>query len=251
MRLAVITDVHANYPALKAVLGRLKKVGYDRLVHTGDAIAIGPQPRECLELLLELDDAQLIMGNHDDWYAHGLPEPRPPWMSRSERQHQLWTHNRLGTNFRQPVASWPWFIEEKIRGVGVRFLHYAMREDGRTFKAIRPQPSAQDLDVLFGDLDGELIFFGHDHSYSNVHGHSHYVNPGSLGCQKTARAPYCLVDFANGNYRITCGSEPYDDRALYEAFERLQVPAREFIYEAFFGGRFRSPTSFAGQGVDS
>lgn len=52
MKLAVLTDVHANLPALRAALRALEQEGFDLLVHLGDAIAIGPFPSECLELLL-------------------------------------------------------------------------------------------------------------------------------------------------------------------------------------------------------
>ena len=65
MRVVVITDVHANLPALKAVLESIRVEGYDALVHTGDAIAIGPYPAECLDLLLGVPNIRFVMGNHD------------------------------------------------------------------------------------------------------------------------------------------------------------------------------------------
>ncbi len=48
MRLVVMTDVHANLPALDAAPTAIAHHGYDLLVHTGDAISIGPFPAECL-----------------------------------------------------------------------------------------------------------------------------------------------------------------------------------------------------------
>ena len=81
MRIVVLTDVHGNLPALNVALHSIEREGYDLLVHLGDAIAIGPFPAECLERLLALPRARLLMGNHDVWFASGLPEPRPSWMS--------------------------------------------------------------------------------------------------------------------------------------------------------------------------
>jgi predicted phosphodiesterase len=43
MRIVVITDLHANLPALQALLQAIRTHDYDALYHTGDAIAIGPQ----------------------------------------------------------------------------------------------------------------------------------------------------------------------------------------------------------------
>jgi hypothetical protein len=51
-KIAVMTDVHANLPALQAALSTIEQEGYDLLVHTGDAIAIGPYPAETLDVLL-------------------------------------------------------------------------------------------------------------------------------------------------------------------------------------------------------
>lgn len=56
MKIAVFTGVHANLPALEAALTAIDQPGCDCIVHTGDAIAIGPHPAECLDKLLALPD---------------------------------------------------------------------------------------------------------------------------------------------------------------------------------------------------
>ncbi|MCB8945983.1 MAG: metallophosphoesterase [Ardenticatenaceae bacterium] len=95
MKIAVITDVHANLPALQAVLRAIEQEGYDLLVHLGDAVAIGPFPAECLEVLLNVPNTQFVMGNHDEWLAYGLPQPQPEWMSDGEVAHQQWTQGQV------------------------------------------------------------------------------------------------------------------------------------------------------------
>src|SRR5690606_7205081 len=92
MKIVVITDVHANLPALEAALDSIQRRGYDLLVHTGDAIGIGPFPAECIERLLSLPRALFVMGNHDALFAHGIPSPRPQGVSDGEVLHQRWTH---------------------------------------------------------------------------------------------------------------------------------------------------------------
>jgi predicted phosphodiesterase len=56
MRIVVMTDSHANLPALQAALKDIRGNGYDVIVHTGDAVAIGPYPAECLDLLFNTRD---------------------------------------------------------------------------------------------------------------------------------------------------------------------------------------------------
>ena len=74
MKVAVLTDVHANLPALEATLRVIEDAGCEAIYHTGDAIGIGPFPAECLARLLATPRMRLIMGNHDAWFAFGLPQ---------------------------------------------------------------------------------------------------------------------------------------------------------------------------------
>lgn len=78
MRLVVLTDLHGNLPALEAALTEIDRDGYDLLAHTGDAVGIGPFPAECLDRLLGLKNALLLTGNHDAWFASGLPDLSEP-----------------------------------------------------------------------------------------------------------------------------------------------------------------------------
>jgi putative phosphoesterase len=65
MRIAVLSDVHGNLPALEAVLGEVEGEGFDLVVSGGDVVA-GPMPRECLERLAALGDRiRWVMGNAD------------------------------------------------------------------------------------------------------------------------------------------------------------------------------------------
>ena len=76
MKIAVLTDVHGNLPALQAAMRAIRREDADAIFHTGDAIGIGPFPAECLELLLGTPGVHLICGNHDSWFSTGIPEPQ-------------------------------------------------------------------------------------------------------------------------------------------------------------------------------
>jgi putative phosphoesterase len=236
MKIAIITDVHGNLPALQAVLKATQRDGVDLLVHLGDVIAIGPFPAECLDVLLNVSKAQFIMGNHDKWLVHGLPQPQPEWMSDGEVMHQQWTHKQIAPAQKTAVSLWPMLIQHNFTGVSVSFLHYALAANGRDFMPIINQPTATDFDLIFPAT--ELVFYGHTHRTSDIQGRARYINPGSLGCQPEAVAPYTIVVLANGRYTIEHHTIPYDDEPLAKAFAVRQVPEREFLCQAFFGGRF-------------
>lgn len=237
VRLAVFTDVHANLPALEAALAEIARLGVDGIVHTGDAIAIGPHPAECLDLLLNTPNLRNLMGNHDAWFAHGLPHPRPSWLTDGELAHQQWTHAQLDPALTTAVATLPYSLHEKIDGVDVMFTHYALDSTGHDFLPIVKHPTAADLDTLFAGCDADLLFYGHEHSASDHHGRARFINPGSLGCHTQPLARFALVELAAGRATVTHHAAPYADDRLTADFHHRAVPDATFINQIFFGGR--------------
>jgi putative phosphoesterase len=64
MRVALISDLHANEVALKAVLDDIERVGADQIVCLGDVATLGPRPGAIIQMLRDLQ-CPCIMGNHD------------------------------------------------------------------------------------------------------------------------------------------------------------------------------------------
>ena len=241
MKIIVITDVHANLPALQAALISIRQEGYDLLVHTGDTIAIGPFPAECLELLLHTPNARFVMGNHDAYFAYGLPQPQPSWMSDGEVAHQQWTHAQLDPGWRAAVAQWPYCLQENFVGVAITFVHYGLDTTGREFATTLWQPTVPDLDQLFAQHATPLLFYGHHHPFSDIQGRSRYINPGSLGCYTAPLARYTVVEIQQNTFAISHRQVTYDDQALSAAFIQRNVPERSLINRFFFGGRLPIP----------
>lgn len=67
MRLLLLSDVHANFPALEAVLADASG-HFDEAAHLGDALGYGPHPAEVLRVLRELEEevpTRFLLGNHE------------------------------------------------------------------------------------------------------------------------------------------------------------------------------------------
>ncbi|MEF3279501.1 MAG: metallophosphatase family protein [Elusimicrobiota bacterium] len=63
---AILSDIHANYEALKVVLSYLEKNSISNYIICGDIIGYGPQPVECVDSIRSLGDkAKIVLGNHD------------------------------------------------------------------------------------------------------------------------------------------------------------------------------------------
>ncbi len=65
MKYGVISDIHANYHAMKNVLGFLYEEKVDLIINCGDVVGYGPQPNRCIEVIRNKEKCLNIMGNHD------------------------------------------------------------------------------------------------------------------------------------------------------------------------------------------
>lgn len=234
-RIGVITDLHANLPALETALAAMELEGCEDIVHTGDAIGIGPHPAECLHLLLNRPHTHLLMGNHDGYFAFGLPRPQPAWMSDDEWAHQHWTHEQIDPALIEVVASWPWELTLPLGDSSARFCHYAMPPGGMDFARIVDDPSPADLDRLFPD-EAEVVFYGHHHPRSDLQGAARYVNPGALGCNRVPEARFAVLTIAgDGRWSVDLHAVPYDQAWLVDAYYDRDVPAAGALLRMFHG----------------
>lgn len=228
----MIADAHANLPATTAALNALDAQLCSTVVHVGDAIAIGPHPREVTALLAERNVA-CILGNHDCWFAFGLPERWVERMSAEELEHQRWTHAQLSDADRQAMREWPYEVTMRIGTQRVVFLHYARCPDGE-FDFIK-DPLPADFERLYRPVPGEIVVFGHDHRPFDIeYGGRRFLSPGSLGCHDRPEARALVLSATpTGSVAVDKVSVPYDDSELLADFDQRHVPARDFIRRTF------------------
>ncbi|HZY42038.1 MAG TPA: metallophosphoesterase family protein, partial [Anaerolineae bacterium] len=96
MRIALLSDIHANLVALNTVLDDLDRERIDQLVFLGDAAVFGPQPREVLAVLRNLNCLS-IMGNTDDWLLNQTPGNSTDEDSRHLADIYFWCAEQLSS----------------------------------------------------------------------------------------------------------------------------------------------------------
>ena len=234
-RIAVITDTHANLPALEAALAAIGELGCEAIFHTGDAVGIGPSPQEVTDRLLHTPGVRLTMGNHDELCAFENPEPRPIWLDDRLAANAAWTRAHVDPGVRRAMATWPYEIVEVCSGWRIAFLHYPRDAGGDGFAGILPYPTRTDLDRLFAGQEANLILYGHHHPAADQVGRARYINPGSLGCGPMSEARFTVVEFDQSEEpALRHHAVPYDRTPLHDALVQREVPDHEFLRRAFF-----------------
>jgi putative phosphoesterase len=247
MRIAVLTDIHGNLPALQAVLADIEnRADIEHIYCLGDMLAIGYETNRVLELLLTRTDISIVSGNHDEAVLALINHEAYPKSHRNERTHHQWIADRVQPEFADALQKLPRQIQKQIEGHTVLFTHYHINPDKMDapisedpFSRI-VAPTLENIILLFNGLQNtDLICFGHHHPLHHFITNSCiYLNPGSLGCQPKPTAPYAVVNIGK-SIEAEIVEVPYDNRAFLEGYEDLKVPERHNILKIFHGGQLQ------------
>jgi predicted phosphodiesterase len=178
----VLYDIHANLPALEAVLADAEGAGADSYVLGGDYAFAGAWPSETVAVLRELD-ALWIRGNGERWTADADAAPELDLV----RKAIAYCRQELGDELVSEMGALPGQVELE----GVLFCHGSPRSDVETFA---PTPVEREEELLEGAQQPVLVF-GHSHlQFRRQRDGRLLVNPGSVGmpCDGDRRAAYAL-----------------------------------------------------------
>jgi putative phosphoesterase len=150
MRVAVVSDVHGNLPALEAVLLEVDREGAELVVSGGD-VAMGPMPAECVDRLRGLGRPILwVRGNADR-------EAGPPQFEALTR----WVTHHLGPDRRRFLKQASLTERATVDGLGpVLFCHGSPRSDEEILTKVSPEPRVA---AALAEVDEQVVVHGHTH----------------------------------------------------------------------------------------
>jgi diadenosine tetraphosphatase ApaH/serine/threonine PP2A family protein phosphatase len=184
--LAILYDIHANLPALEAVLADADAAGADRYLLGGDYAALGAWPNETLERLRELHGPAWLRGNWERWLDNAEGIPDIPFI----RNAREWALGAVDDAVVTELAALPMTLELD----GILFSHASPTSDMRSFL---PQPADDEEELLAATDGARRLVFGHTHlQFQRETGDGiELVNPGSVGLpfDGDVRAAYALL----------------------------------------------------------
>lgn len=218
MRVAAISDIHGNLPALEAVLADVEREQVDAIVVVGDTIS-GPWAAEAFDRVKELA-ATVVRGNADREV-----------IERSDRYGPLarWSADRVGDERLAFAASWPLVSELDIDGLGRTLVcHSTPASDDPIYTRITPE---EELRALFDGVEAQLVLCGHTHMQYDrklASGGLRIVNPGSVGLPyEGERGAYWALLGPDVEFRRSA----YDVEAAVAAIEVMGAPVDTKLLE--------------------
>jgi putative phosphoesterase len=217
----LIGDVHANLPALEAVLEDASNRGVSTIWNVGDFTGYGAFPDEVVRRLLK-EDTQSVVGNYDlkvlkvkekekkeeekEEEEGAVEKEEPP----EDRNAIKWTYDNLSKKSRKYLKSLP---EELRLEAGGKRIFLSHKSPSQGDKQIGPETPDERLREIAHRADADVIIFGHSHiPFSRQVDGVWFINPGGAGRQDDGdpRASYAILQtdpLEVNHYRVTYDAE--------------------------------------------
>lgn len=274
MKIAIISDIHANLEALKATMKDIEKRKVDKIICLGDTISKGVHPKECIEIVKNKCDI-VIRGNCDRHFStnhENIDE-----MIEIEKKRLIWNQSIIGKEDREYLYNLPFCYEFYMSGSLVRLFHATPEVDNKAIvnedkidtKIKMFYPSEKTISQNVADV----VIYGHiHHPYMDKIYNRTLINVGSVGNSfdvvrnpekdgdvlETTKSNYLIIEGEYGSKEYTSEISfqfikvPYDiDKELED--ETLNIEKDSYRFE-LKEGRYRNMTkindNFKRLGID-
>jgi predicted phosphodiesterase len=248
-RIAVISDVHGNVTALRAVLADIEARGITRVVNLGDVIGKGPRGSEAVKLTREACEAT-VRGNWDAFVARDAVHESPLVQ---------WTRDELSDSDVAWLAALPATCEFLVSGRRVRLFHASQASE---FVRVWGQHSDEEFRGMFtnteftgtfraghADEDGavpDVVGYGDIHSaYLKASQGRTLFNVGATGNHLDApTAPYVILEGVAGSpepapFSVSFARVAYDIEAEISVARKLGMPQADAYARELLDGLYR------------
>ena len=225
MKVALIGDVHANLPALEAVLAHANEAGVQEIWHVGDFVGYGAFPDEVVKRLRR-EDALSIVGNYD-LKVLILKKKMDKWRKSKRPEKWLafkWAYENLSKKSRAYLRSLPKEIRFEVERKRILLTHGSPASIEEQLTPDTPEERLQELAHI---SDADVIVCGHSHRplARQVDG-VWFINTGSVGRPDDGdpRAAYAILHIQPELFQVRHYRLEYDVAEAVAAIRKHELP---------------------------
>ena len=231
-KILLLGDIHANYPALKAIDKYIKPNRFDRIVNTGDFTVYSTFPNETIRWFRKRKKTICILGNTDLKTLRILNGRKLKKPTKAEKRVMyFWTSENLDPKNITYLKSLPEQTEFSVGGIRIGIFH-GTREDPD--EELVPSAPESRFQQLAKDSPYQVQIMGHSHVpyYKMVDG-VHFINPGSVGrmFDGDPRTSFSILKVGSGKIAVEHFRIPY---AVEKVVKGLKAEKLPYIYAKMF-----------------
>ena len=230
MRIAIFSDIHGNKEALNSIIEDIKKENIKEIICLGDTIGIGPNPKECMDLIIN-NNIKMVLGNHELYFLKGTNIDDN--LGESEIKHQNWIKEQITDKQKQFLEECNMTIEKEINGKKVLFEHFPIDYNSKEQYPFYDLKIAKDGSIkeIVDILNYDLIFIGHEHNDFCID--NKLFDIGSSGCRKDNKTRYTIFD--TETFMVETKIINFDREIFISDLLKYEYPDRNLIAKWFFG----------------
>ncbi|MBA2626395.1 MAG: metallophosphoesterase family protein [Gemmatimonadales bacterium] len=228
MSVALITDIHANLPALEAALAHIGGLGIETVYCGGDLVGYGPHPNE---VCARIEDLALptIYGNYDYAIGRDLEDCGCAYIDPHDKAiGQLsvdWTLAHSNERAKAFMCELPFDLRFELGGKRVRLVHGSPRKVNEYLFEDKPARTFERIAAL---ADCDVLVFGHTHKpWVHEYGGVLFVNCGAVGKPKDGdpRASFAVLEAGADGIAVRIERVGYDALAVAREMRAVGLPA--------------------------
>jgi putative phosphoesterase len=226
MKVAIISDIHANIHALEAVWGDIQNQSPDSVYCLGDLVGYGAFPNEVVEFVRS-HKVPTIMGNYDEGVGFDLHDCgcvyKDPEKDRLGKLSLIWTRETTKAENKKALQSLPMNFRLEENTPQLLLVHGSPRKMNEYLYEDRPEATFDRIAKVAGT---DVLLFGHTHlPYQKHVNETLFVNTGSVGKPKDgdSRAGYVILKL-NQKTDVEFRRVEYDVEAAAKAIRNSGLP---------------------------
>lgn len=227
----LISDIHANYPALNAVAEKVKGQKFDLIINGGDSIVYAPFPNETLNWLRK-HNAVSILGNTDIKVLQVLAGKKLDKPRKKEKRIMYTsTAKQLTKKNKKFLEDIPNRKTLELEGYHIGIFHGSPADDNEHLFNTTP---TKRFKKLAKETDCDIVLVGHSHSpFHKVADNVHFINPGSVGRMFDGNpdASYAILKLTSEKIDISFFRCPYNIEKVIKKIRSNNLPE---IYERMY-----------------
>ncbi len=224
-KILILGDIHANYPALKAIQDYIRTDRFDRIINTGDFTVYSTFPNETIQWFRKRKKSVCILGNTDRRILRilkGKKLKRP--RKEEKRVMYFWTSENLLPENVKYLKSLPRQTDFTSGNIHIGVFHGTFDDEDETLFPDTPESRFRELAK---GSPYRVHIMGHSHTpyYKNIDG-VHFINPGSAGrmFDGDPRASFAILKIYSGKIAVEHLRIPYPVEEVITGLKKSRLP---------------------------